>query len=175
MPNPPPYRVESVALLPLYQSYHPIGHHRSGHTQNPRQDSKVTSGVPPEVSDTPSYHVESVALLPLYQSYHPISHHTSGHTQDLREDSTATSGVPPEVPNPPSYRVESVALSTLYQLYYPISFILLHAFRSMHNHIPLASSKSISLSAHALLTPFLYLKMASLSPFLLLLPTYTLF
>ena len=46
----------------------------SGHTLDPRQDSTVTSKVPPEVPDPPSYRVESVALPTLYQSYYPISH-----------------------------------------------------------------------------------------------------
>ena len=46
----------------------------SGHTQDPRQDSTVTSRVPPEVPDPPSYHVESVPMATLYQSYNPISH-----------------------------------------------------------------------------------------------------
>ena len=46
----------------------------SGHTQDPRQDSTVTSRVPPEVPDPPSYRVESVSLATLYQSYNPISH-----------------------------------------------------------------------------------------------------
>ena len=45
-----------------------------GHTQDPRQDSTVTSRVPPEMPDPPSYRVESVALPTLYQSYYPISH-----------------------------------------------------------------------------------------------------
>ena len=46
----------------------------SGHTLDPRQDSTVTSKVPPEVPDPPSYRVESVSLATLYQSYNPISH-----------------------------------------------------------------------------------------------------
>ena len=46
----------------------------SGHTLDPRQDSTVTSRVPPEMPDPPSYRVESVALPTLYQSYYPISH-----------------------------------------------------------------------------------------------------
>ena len=41
-------------------SVQPFGHHRSGHTQDPRQDSTVTNRVPPEVPDPPSYRVESV-------------------------------------------------------------------------------------------------------------------
>jgi len=44
----------------------------SGHTQDPRQDSTVTSRVPPEVPDPPSYRVESVSLTTLYQSYYFI-------------------------------------------------------------------------------------------------------
>ena len=55
-------------------SIQPFGHHNAGHTQDPRQDSTASSGVPPEVPDPPSYRVESVALPTLYQSYNPISH-----------------------------------------------------------------------------------------------------
>ena len=55
-------------------SIQPFGHHKAGHTQDPRQDSTASSGVPPKVPDPPSYRVESVTLPTLYQSYNPISH-----------------------------------------------------------------------------------------------------